>query len=342
MPKLDWQRFLRQRNVEFVTKGPNTARDHISIRCPWCGDADPSQHLGISLKGRGWGCFRNRAHRGKSAARLIQKLLGCSFEEAKRLSGVEASQTPTVDALAASYALLKGTRTLNSRSRRLTLPPEFKPLLSGSRFAEPFRDYLTERGYRASQIRWLAENYDLRYCIKGAFAYRIIIPIRGRYGELLSWTARAIEPDAIPRYKTLRVTPDERDPTQPVAIIPSNETLLGLPVLWNASNPNTLVLVEGPFDALKLTAFGHSMGLYGASLFGLNVYPSQITEILALSERFQRVCLLLDEDAELHRLRLLSELSVVNPVVLKMPEGSDDPGAMSGSAVVNLAMRVMG
>lgn len=345
MAKFDWPRFLRQHNIEFVTQGPNTARHHVSIRCPWCGESDPSQHMGISLRGLGWGCLRNSAHRGKSIQRLVQRLLGCSPEEARRVAGVAEALTPTGDDLANSFALLKQRLGVQAPARsrgELKLPDEFKPLLNGSPFAGGFVEYLRGRGYRDAQIKWLAENYKLHYATRGAFAYRLIIPVYDRYGSLMTWTGRAIQSEMSPRYKTLRMSAEGPDDTGPVARIAANETILGLPVLWEAPNPKALVLSEGPLDGIKLTAFGHKMGLYGAALFGLNAYASQVADILDLSRRFERTYLLLDADAELHRLRLLTQLAAARPTVLKMPEGSDDPGAMTGGEVVSLAMNLVG
>jgi hypothetical protein len=342
MARFDWLRFLKQHRIEFVTDGPNFARGNVAnIKCPWCGENDPSQHMGIGPKG--WGCLRNAGHRGKSPAWLVQRLLGCSLEEAKRVTGSAADLAPTLDEFAASANALRRLSgvEVQTRAKKLALLPEFKPLLSGSVFAKPFLDYLRARGYRDAQIKWLAENYKLHYATKGRFAYRIIIPIYDRFGQLLSWTGRTIVPEQQPRYKTLRMEPDERDPHGPVALLASNHTLLGLPVLWGASNPRVLILVEGPFDALKLTAFGHSLGLYGASLFGLNVYTEQVAIVEELSRRFDRTYLLIDEDAVFQRLRLLNKLATVNVHPLKMPANSDDPGAMRGEQVVELALTLV-
>jgi len=341
--RFDWPRFLRQHHIEYVTSGPNTARGALSIRCPYCGEADPSQHLGISLFGKGWGCLRNSAHRGKSPLRLVQKLINCSEAEARRLVGGTEAVAPSQDDFAASFASLKkqtGSPSLE-HLRSLSLPKEFKSLLNGSVFAQPFISYLEQRGYRTAQIKWLAENYKLHYATKGLYAYRIIIPIYDRYGELVSWTARTIRKDEQPRYRTLRMSNPKGD-DGPVARLAANNTILGLPVLWSANNPRVLILVEGPFDALKVTAFGQHLGVYAASLFGLNVYPAQVAEVQELMSRFEACYLLIDEDAELRRLQLIQALASVGCKALKMPPHSDDPGALSGGAVVELCLSLLG
>lgn len=337
--RVNWIALLRASRVPFVTRGPNTARDTISVKCPFCGENDPSEHLGISLKGKGWGCLRNAAHRGKSPARLVQALLRCSPEEARRLVGGESAAAASGDELNASFAALSASLGRSKRAPRpLALPPEFKPLLNGSVMANPFLAYLKDRGYRDAQIRFLAQEYDLHYTTRGPFAYRLILPIRDRYGELLSWTARTIRPDAQPRYKTLTVNEDR--PDMPVARLASNHTILGLPLLWKAENTKALVLVEGPFDALKVTAFGASLGVYATALFGLNVYPQQVAEIQALSARFEQVYLMLDDDAFFQRVRLLRSLAPIRAKVLRVPAGRDDPGALTPREVTEICLSI--
>lgn len=339
MPRFDWKRFLTQHKIEFVTSGPNYSKRNLcNIQCPFCGESDHSQHLGIGKNG--WGCLRNASHRGKSNARLVQQLLRCSGEEARRIVGVSEDLAPTTDELSTSFAALQNQLGLGQPAKyntALALPKEFKPLLNGSPFATPFVEYLSNRGYREAQIKWLAENYKLHYATTGSFAWRVILPVYDRYGTLQTWTARAIQKDVQPRYKTLTVEAKEGEPEAKIAI---NNTILGLQVLHSVVNGRSLVIVEGPFDALKLTAFGHSVGLYATSLFGLNVYPEQVSLLQEVASRFERVYLLIDEDAELHRLRLLERLSGLAVTPLKMPLGADDPGEMTGAQVVELAYKL--
>lgn len=343
MSRFDWISFLKQHRIPYVTDGPNFSKKMTAnLRCPFCGDADPSEHMGVSAQGW-WGCLRNGAHRGKSPHVLIQKLLGCSIEEAKRLAGTTEKVAPTTDEWAQSFEILKRMSGVSpiTPAKHLKLLPEFKPLLNGSPFATTFIDYLKDRGFRAPQIAWLAENYHLQYAIRGPYAYRLIVPIYDRYGTLLTWTARSIQPDDALRYKTLRVGGDTSDGRGPVALAADKETVLGLPVLYATSTPKVLVLVEGPFDALKITAFGRALGVYGAALFGLNVSPSQVSEVLELSRRFEKVYLLLDKGAELHRLRLATTLSAASPSIISVGDAYEDPGAMDGKAVTELALRLL-
>src|SRR6185436_20537355 len=84
---IDWRAFFRRHNIDYVTSGPNASKGRLQIKCPFCGQDDPSEHMGVSIRGKGWSCWRNAGHRGVSSERLIQALLRCSSEEAKRLIG---------------------------------------------------------------------------------------------------------------------------------------------------------------------------------------------------------------------------------------------------------------
>lgn len=342
--RFDWKRFFSQNHIPYVEHGPNTGRGNANIKCPWCGANDPSEHMGVNLRWGYWGCLRNSAHRGKDPVRLVRALLRCSEEEARRVVGVKEAAAASVDELTGSLSKLRavlGEIVEETFNEKLTFPKEFKRLTLASPLAAPYVLYLKERGYRDAQIEWLSEHYELYYATKGLYRQRIVVPIKDRYGELLSWTARTIKPDVQPRYRTLRVFKNSEDGQGPFAKIASNHTVLGLPVLWAAHNPRVLVIVEGPFDALKVTAFGASLGVYATCLFGLNVYPAQIAELQELAGRFDRVYLLLDEDAVFQRLRIMEALRLVGVQALKMPPGTDDPGALSGGEVTRISLDLL-
>ena len=75
---LDVLTFLDHNRIPYRTNGPNCAKGHVVIKCPFCGDEDPSEHLGIQLSTGYWGCWRNSSHRGRRPHRLIMRLLGCN------------------------------------------------------------------------------------------------------------------------------------------------------------------------------------------------------------------------------------------------------------------------
>ena len=221
----------------------------------------------------------------------------------------------------------------------LRLLKEFRPLDDGSRFAGAFKDYLIdERGYRPKQVQWLTETYDLHYATRGSFAYRVIMPLRDRWGKLLTWTARSIIKDEEVRYKTLSVTAKPWLGL-PAAACATTETLFGLDVLWDCPNPKACIICEGPFDATWISTFGHSLGVYGTCVFGLNLTPTQSVLIEDLRDRFDYIGMLLDGAAHFQAFRLAN--NGLNLDLLKIPDGVKDPAVLSPNAVMDLCLSVV-
>lgn len=331
----DWIRFLRAQGIHYVTRGPNVGAGQIGLHCPWCGPADPSQHLSVSLKGEGYRCWRQpRTHVGRARHRLIAALLNCSPEEAHRLAGDDLPATPEDIHLSAQLARLLGTPSAAlTKLEPLKFPPEYKPLLASTGLARPFYDYLADppqgernppRGLGAVGAAWAAENYGLRYATRGRDRYRISIPIHSADGKLMTWTARAINADPV-RYKTLPGRLPYDDYTGPLARKAPGELLLGLPLLLAADPAELLVVCEGPFDAIKVTALGRKEGVYGTCLFGLEISESQALLIERLSTRFRHIMVLLDPDAAMLNLRVKGALTC-RVTFGRLPPGVKDPG----------------
>lgn len=325
----DWPRFLRQQGVPYITRGPNVSSgSNLGLHCPWCGPTDPSHHLSVSLRGEGYRCWRNpRAHVGKARWRLISALLNCSPEEARRLAGEETTPTPEDENLSAQLAKLLGPTQASSApaSGPVKLPKEIKPLRGPQGLAAPFWNYLDDRGLASP---WVCSTYGLHYATAGRYRYRVVIPIQAVDGQLMTWTARTISPREPIRYKALPSRPPTDDYDGPLARKPPGTLLLGLPFLIQVPNPRTLIVCEGPFDAIKVSALGRAVGVYGTCLFGLNISEGQALLIERLAARFERVMVLLDPDAATLNLRI-REAVTCSVAFGHMPQGVEDPGAFT-------------
>jgi hypothetical protein len=316
----DWKRFLNSNNIEFGHSG----RNDIVVHCPFCGVADPSQHLGISLLGRGWRCLRNPdQHRGRSYVRLIAALIQCTEEHARQVLGEEIATLPSGPEFSERWRKQLGLAPRDdARPQRLKLPREFKPMFDAGKLARPFKEYLRyTRRYSPVQTVWAEEAYNLHYARTGDFAYRIILPIYDAEGRLMTWTGRTIRADEHIRYKTL---------TTALSVEAPPNLLLGLPLLWRANPTRCLVVCEGPFDAISVSVLGHEAGIYGTCLFGKNVSAAQSDLLYELMRRFERVRLLLDADAFFSVLRIKERLPK-GCVVAKLPQGVKDPGELHGA-----------
>jgi hypothetical protein len=320
----DWQIFLSRHNIPFVLRGPNISRGEIGVRCPWCGAADPSEHMSIGI--RGYSCRRNRAHSGRSRAWLVSALLGCSLDEARRLTGTTTFGLVDDGAFLAKVRGYCGVSEGLPRERfSLSFPLEIGPLddLVSKRPA-PFWEYLCSRGYGGDDLSWVAYNYKLHYVVSGDFRWRVIIPVYDIIGRLVTWTGRAISSTAQPRYKTLSRSNGALEAT--------SDLLLGLPLLYTVKHIQLLVVCEGPFDAMRISTLGHSIGVYGTCLFGLNISASQV---LLLDEfrnsRCSRIALLLDNDAKIDIFRLACRLPF-DVSFLSLPEEYKDAGDLPAEA----------
>ena len=327
---LDWFSFLRQHGIRYTTEGPNASRGRVNIKCPFCGNSDPSEHLGISLSGHGYSCWRDASHRGRDQSRLVAILAGVSIAEARRITG-GAAPIPPDEELAQSVRKKLGV--VDAEEERITtleFPPEFKSLNTNNPFSDQFRDYLTERGYKKSQLKWLVDTYDLQYATRGRFRYRIVIPVLNRWNELQTWTARSILPDQELRYLSLKA--DQQ-------ICAPKETLLGLPLLWSCPSPRALVICEGPFDAFWITAYGRSMGVYATCLFGLSMQPQQAELLAQLRQRFPYMTVLLDESATMQAVKMASY--GIRLAIDRLPSNVKDPATMSVNGVIDLCSAIL-
>jgi 5S rRNA maturation endonuclease (ribonuclease M5) len=325
----DWIALFESNGIEYVRKGANVARNNVNIHCPFCGDDDPSFHMGVSLSGSGWGCWRNPNHRGKSRARLIHAVLNCTWDRAARLAG----QGVAPDRPATEEVITVALRNMNmgggmptQRSSRLYMPEEFKPLTEG-KFAPRFLDYMTDRGFDMSAMYWLEQHYDLRYSAVGDYRNRIVFPIYDSRGRLACWTARAVSKNAGIRYKTLSLIEG--------ALETSDKLLLGLPYIQYMialRKARRLVICEGPFDAIKVSWLGRRHGIVATCLFGLNMSEEQATliEELISDRNFEDVILLVDPEARIQGIQLGRKL-VGQLEHFRVPEGVEDPGALNAN-----------
>jgi hypothetical protein len=152
MRPFDWQTFLREHRIAFITQGANVKRGELNIKCPFCGSADPSQHMGLNLDTGWYSCWRNRAqHSGKSPVRLIMALLRVPYHRARELAGLgEAYVDPEgFDALAARLLRSEGMtgRPAEVRRRKLFMDESFEPIRNHGRTRKAYEYLRDERGF---------------------------------------------------------------------------------------------------------------------------------------------------------------------------------------------------
>ena len=310
---MDWVAFLEAHGVDYVTSGPNTRRGQISIKCPFCGDDDPSEHLSISLTKDAYGCWRNTQHAGRKPFPLVAALLNCSFSQAKLVVQQFSAADPETfeDAITALGGAVSPVQQLELPP---VLPPEFKAI-KPTGLTRRFWRYLEGRGFADAQS--LIDRYGLLCCQVDRWKDRVIIPIYSG-GKLAGWTARAIQNTvSAPRYLTS--SPEVKN-----TIFNEDELTGG----------ETLFITEGPFDALKVDFYGCPK-IRATCLYGVNPTMAQIGILRQVIKNYARVSILFDHEAQEQAMALRDYLpSKVG--IASLPKGVDDPGNLSQGQILNL------
>lgn len=320
--------FFDSNHIHYATSGPNVSRGHVAVHCPFCGSADASQHMSVSVKGDGWHCWRNDNHSGKSPVGLVQALLACSWERAQAIVG-ESLFIPE-DFMGTVHALIAPKR--EPPRKAIKLPPEFKPF-DGQRSSRRFIEYLHARAYTDDQIDRMTRRYGLHYATSGKFKGRIIFPVEFE-GKLMTYTGRTIYPDVELRYKTLSYDPElEEIP----AVGPISEYLLFYDQLVvNYADCDTLILCEGPFDALKVNVLGRRHGIAATCFFTSSPSRSQIDLLGDFVTTYKKRYLLLDQGTLARALRTQIDMHSLKTGVLTLPKGIKDPGVLTQKALLNI------
>lgn len=325
----DWLRFFDAYRIPYSEHGPNTSKDNVVVRCPFCGTQDPSQHMSVSLSGRGWKCWRQPTHRGKNPARLVAALAHVDRATADRIVG-NAVYIPSDFMRRMKEALVVDKMPAAKKSIGLELPREFKPF-TGLPSSKPFVRYLVQdRGFSQKQVATFTQRYGLRYCARGTYRGRVIFPVYYR-GRLVSWTGRTIYADEVLRYRALSSDGEkaEKEGYKP-AIGSISHYLLWYDELM-ATDADTLVLCEGPFDALKISVLGRSRGVVATCFFTAAPTNQQLLLLGDLLPRFKRRVMILDQAGTFATgVKITNALSdafsTLDIITYRLPPTLKDPG----------------
>lgn len=332
----DLIRFFDQHGVRYNVSGANTSRGNVTIHCPWCGADDPSEHLSVSTDGKGFKCWRHPQHRGKNPARLVRAILGCTMDRAREIVG-QSIFIPT-DFAARVKAKLQGV-TVDERREALTLPDEFRSFGTGKPSARIYENYLLDRGFTFKQIDRLSKRYGVYYAHSGAYKGRIIFTIYFD-DELVAWTGRTVSERQELRYKALSVDPERatREGYKP-ALGAISHYLLWYDDLM-ACDADTIVMCEGPFDALKVDVLGYNRGVAATCFFTAAPTDAQIDLLHEVLPRFKRRILLLDRGTLSLAMKISRELSSLGVRFMEVPKGLKDPGEFTASTFDDFLLAV--
>ena len=331
---IDWRAVLTKARVPFVERGANVGKGEINIRCPFCGPADPSHHMGLNLTSGFWSCWRNSKHNGKSPMRLLMALLKVPYSQARQMAGLPEDLGPDAegfDAVAAGLLGVDGVLRgdVVPRPRFLRWPRGVAPIQPQGPSWRHWRYLRDVRGF-GEHTASLVGEYDLRFCSEPgddfrALRDRILIPYK-MGGKLVAWTGRSIVQTPI-RY---------RDLEEQHCILPPKQGLFNFDCVQEGGR--VAVAVEGPFDALKLDLFGRGFGVRAVALSTNSLSSQQIDLLGEVWEMFGRLIIMHDQAkglGALDSMRLQAQLSHLPGVEFTAPPFNlKDAGEMSPGQVV--------
>jgi hypothetical protein len=324
---IQWQRVLDTNNIEYIDRGPNVKRGNLNIRCPFCGAADPSHHMGISLSTGYWACWRNSEHRGKSPVRLLVKLLRISYEKARAMAGLDADYVDPdgfTEVMAKFMSKGAGAQETTTRAK-LDFPSEFVELFPKGSTRRHWNYLVHERGFAEQDLDEICYDYYLMAGVDGKFKDRIILPFIMN-GELVAWSGRAIAESSI-RY---------RDSSLETSLVAPKETLFNHDAMLGGGK--NLIVVEGQIDALKLDYYGRDWGTRSVGVSTNSMTEEQIYILDEFSQRFETTYFMLDNKTQfgiVDSMRLKSKLSQIkNPQIINVPFNKGDAGDLSPEEAV--------
>jgi len=303
----DWRRLLDEIGVPWVDRGRNHRAGNICIKCPYCGDADPSEHLLISEYIDAYFCHRSRLHRGRD----LVYLLGAIMPRSHYTERIRLLNRHNVTAIAA-YTPAK------------SVPTDIE--VQWSRFIPATQnrkciDYLYSRGF--TDPDQLCRRYDLRYAVAGRWAQRLLIPIHNADGSIQTWTGRALHDGLSRRYDGPPGT------SRSAVYIPRPMRAIGL-------------IVEGPLDALKIAAPTEHMPISPIAMLGLGYTNERLERIYQDVMTCSTLYIALDRTVDTFDAVPLAFFPPgVRIAEAAIPAGFNDPGAMPEGEIVRWVSRLV-
>jgi hypothetical protein len=295
---LDAVSLLREQGIQFWTKGKNVRPRWTHICCPMC--EDHSNHGGISPRGA-YVCWKCGRH---PLASVLAQITNLDLAAIKGL----IKQFSTIELGEATQTKIQG-QTLAYAD------------LPGFELGAAHKQYLLQRGYNPQVLekKYRVRGTDYPYTWKGMdLSHRIIIPIFGFEGEVLTFVARDITGRSEIRYKACDAK---------LCGHTTKDVLYGMNT---AQRFKRIMVVEGAFDALRFDD-PRVMATLGTSLTENQLY------LLSL---WEEVVFLFDPEPEAQRQADIA-CKTLNCMGCKAASASigtmaEDPGALSSAQAASI------
>jgi DNA primase len=254
---------------------------------------DPSEHLSINEAKEVYYCYR--CTRCGANLRHLVIALGVDYWEAPELLNRHNSDVKA--------APPKPTKPQSSIAKAWNW---FLPAAESYQCTE----YLQSRGFPSPVAT--CRQYDLRYSPASVWAQRLLLPIT-EGGQLVSWVGRSLQDWVVPKYR----------------LEPADHQVIYLP----RPVRETVVIVEGSLDALKIAVATDQKPVSSLALLGKGVSAEKIQRITALIKGCRSILVAMDTDVSINDVyTIVDELAAMVdcPVNrIEVPYGHKDPGAMA-------------
>ncbi len=212
----DIVRFCTDRRIPFLSgSGHHHCKEGwVQLHCPKCSSGREGWHLGFSLEGGSFNCWRCGSIKLSDAIQSLLRLPNQS--DVRTIISAYQKKGPIAH------------REYVHRPKTIIPPTGLEPL------RPRHIQYLTDRGFN---VQTLEETWELKAttCLSGAWNWRIVYPVRNRAGMLVAYQGRSISDKVHPKYK---LTGDKE-----MLEDPSN-LLYGIHLVYG----DTVLVVEGALD----------------------------------------------------------------------------------------------
>ena len=266
------ENLLIQKQIEYRKEGKNVSRGEYSICCPFCNEN--RFHCGINPKKGLFNCWICSS--SGSIERLISKLLGISYIEAKEIVN--------------PISELK--KVLEERENKKTTIEEIKNIKN---FKLPEHTYTFRQDrtnlWQEAALKFLRSKYNLTwqhivdanlyYCVYGKYKNSIIIPCYFN-NKMVNFICRSWDKNSNIRYRNC---PNEE------SIIDTKKLLFN----WDniKQGGKHLIITEGAFDCIKVKSVFPSV----VAMLGTEVTSHQIE--LLISKKAKNYYIMFDNDPHL-------------------------------------------
>jgi hypothetical protein len=298
--------------------------------------------MGLNTHDSRWGCWRDQSHRGRSPVYLVQAFLSCekraAVEVCKKYCKDIAVEHGAIRARLDKVAKESGVRKRQERAEidDAMAPQDTFPATKNPRAAAPAITYLRQRGFDV-QTELVCRRYNVRYASKGKSSGRVWFPVRSG-GGVKGYVGRTVVGHKARYYahpggealKTAVWNYDRCfDAADQKAGVTAGRFTGNKTVLSDPPPGKVLIICEGILDAMKLDFYGSPYGVRAVALLGLSLGKEKQVMLALLARKYPKVYICLDAEAQRHAYEMESRLALARARVLPLPDGVEDPGAMT-------------